>query len=96
MASQTISSIHSLSILLVSQAGVVAQPSFDGSSAFGGANTSSSTPHICVPHSCVMCGHLCLGPVGQPIDPPVHTIDYEVHEMHDAPDVMTGTGGYPR
>ncbi|XP_057823795.2 uncharacterized protein LOC131036018 [Cryptomeria japonica] len=42
-----------------------------------------------------MCGHVCLGPVGQPLDPPVHSANYEVHEMHDAPDVMTQTGGYP-
>lgn len=47
-------------------------------------------------HSCVMCGHVCLGPVGQPIDPPMDSSDYEVHEMHDALDVITQTRGYPR
>ncbi|XP_057849082.2 uncharacterized protein LOC131060013 isoform X1 [Cryptomeria japonica] len=93
-ASRTISAIHSLSSLLVSQAASVAQPTFDGSGASGGADTSSSTPHICVPHSCVMCGHVCLGPVGQPVDPAVDSADYEVHAMHDAPEVITQTGGY--
>ncbi|GLJ07707.1 hypothetical protein SUGI_0072970 [Cryptomeria japonica] len=33
--------------------------------------------------------------VGQPIDPAVDSADYEVHEMHDAPEVITQTGGYP-
>ncbi|XP_059073863.1 uncharacterized protein LOC131874482 [Cryptomeria japonica] len=93
--SWTISAIHSLSSFLVSWVGSIAQPTFDGSGASNGADTSSSAPHICVPHSCVMCGHVCLGPVGQPVDPPTDNANYEVHEMHDAPDVMTQTRGYP-
>ncbi|XP_059074636.1 uncharacterized protein LOC131050375 [Cryptomeria japonica] len=94
-ASWTISAIHSLSSLLVSQAVLVVQPTLDGSGASGAVDTSSSAPHICVPHSCVMCGHVCLGPVRQLVDPPMDNADYEVHEMHDAPDVITQTGGYP-
>lgn len=57
---------------------------------------SSLAPHICVLHSCAMCGHLFLGPVGEPIDPPTDIVDNEVHEMHHALDVTTGTGGCPR
>lgn len=83
-----------MSSLLVSQAGSVAQPTFDGSDASGGADMASSAPHICVPHSCVMCGHVCLGPLGQPVDPPADNADYEVHEMNDALDAMKNNGGY--
>lgn len=75
---------HSLYNLLVSQARALAQPFSDGSSGSGGINMSFLTPHICVPHSCAMCGHLCLGPGGEPIHPPMNTTDNEVHEMHDA------------
>lgn len=79
---------------MVYQAGALAQPFSYGSSGSGGGDMSSSAPHICVLHTCVMCGKPCLGPIREHVDPPVNIANYDVHDMLDAPDVMTRIGGY--
>ena len=93
-ATQTIHAIHSLSGLLVSHASVVAQPHSgdvgDGSSA---AASSSSGPHICVPHTCSMCRQICLGPLVEPAEHPLDTSDYDFHDV-DIIDQTQGSGAH--
>lgn len=74
----------------------LAHPFGDASGGSSGVDTSSSAPHIYVLNRYVMHGYLCLGPIGETFYPHVDNIDYEVHDILDAPDVMTRTRAYPR
>ena len=59
--SQTIRAIHRLSSLMISQARSVLPPRVDDASA---SSSSASSSHICVPHTCITCKNICLGPIG--------------------------------
>ena len=30
----------------------------------GMSSSSASSSHVCVPHTCIMCKNICLGPIG--------------------------------
>ena len=60
-SSQTIRVIHRLSSLLISQARSVLPPHVDDA---GVSSSSTSSSHVCVPHTCIMCKNIFLGPIG--------------------------------
>ena len=46
---------------MISQARSVLPPHVDDAS----ANSSlASSSHVCVPHTCIICQNICLGPIG--------------------------------
>ena len=59
-SSQTIRVIHRLSSLMISQARSVLPPRVDD---VGASSSSASSSHICVPHSCITCKNIFLGPI---------------------------------
>ena len=60
-SSQTIRAIHRLSSLLISQTKLVLPPHVDDASM---SSSSASSSHVCVPHTCITCKNICLGPIG--------------------------------
>ena len=81
---------------MVSHASSVAQPQSsdlgDGSSAVA---SSSSGPHICVPHICNTCQQICLGPIVQPPEHPLDTSDYDIQDVEIIGDHTQGSGAHP-
>ena len=75
-SAQTIRAIHRLSSLLISQARLVLPPHVD--------DVGTSSSHICVSHTCIMCKNICLGPIGDL--PEYHFVLYE-----DTPDTRAET-----
>ena len=59
--SQTIKAIHRLSSLVISQASSVLPPRVDDA---GASSSSASSSHVCVPHTCITCKNIFLGPIG--------------------------------
>ena len=60
-SSKTIRAIHRLSSLLISQARLVLPPCVDD---VGASSSSASSSHVCVPHTCITCKNIFLGPTG--------------------------------
>ena len=46
---------------MISQARLVLPPRVDD---VGMSSSLASSSHICVPHTCIMCKNICLGPIG--------------------------------
>jgi hypothetical protein len=46
---------------MISQARSVLPPCVDD---FGASSSSASSSHICVPHTCITCKNIFLGPIG--------------------------------
>ena len=57
----TIRVIHRMSSLLISQARFVLPLFVDDVVA---SSSSVSLSHVCVPHTCITCKNICLGPIG--------------------------------
>ena len=45
---------------MISQARSVLPPSVDD---VGASSSLASSSHVCVPHTCIMCKNICLGPI---------------------------------
>ena len=46
---------------MISQARSVLPPRVDD---VGANSSSASSSHVCVPHTCITCKNICLGPIG--------------------------------
>ena len=46
---------------MISQARSVLPPRVDDA---GASSSSASSSHVCVPHTCIACKNICLGPIG--------------------------------
>ena len=46
---------------MISQARLVLPPRVDDASV---SSSSASSSHVCVPHTCITCKNICLGPIG--------------------------------
>lgn len=59
-------------------------------------STPSSLTHICVPHYCMTCHNLCLGPLRQSTEACIDTSNYEIHDMLDVGVDITYSWPFPR
>ena len=88
-SSQTIRVIHRLSSLLISQARSVLPPCVDD---VGVSSSSASSSHVCLPHTCITCKNIYLGPIGDLFEYQFvfeeDTLDAHIETTH--PDIREG------